>query len=156
MGLAEGCREVGFECGQPLPNDSAKFRRCDRSQEVCICATGGCAKPLVTLDEIDWGKQHDCGSKLLYVDDLFGGPLAGQCVDGAHARADLVLSNAEAGHACPNVVITPKPDASAEPDASPEPTPEAGPPEPNPPAPPDAGDELDAATDATSDAAGTP
>jgi len=150
-GLAlSSCAEEGFECGQLLPGTTNQYRSCTRRQEVCVCATGGCARRLLSAHDWDAVPRSELGlcknSGLLYVESPFADPdLAGHCVDPAHATpaqpADAVLDEPDELR-CPDAILPP-------PDSGPEPEPDAAPP---PPRPGDAGDDAATTNDVEGDA----
>ena len=131
------CAEEGFECGQLLPGSTNQYRSCTRRQELCVCATGGCARRLVSAQDWSAVPESEDGvckrSRLIYVESPFAHPdLAGHCVDPAHVppaqRADAVLDDPSELR-CPDAVRPP-------PDSGPDPKSDATPP---PPEPEDAG-----------------
>src|SRR5690606_14828327 len=54
------CTQPGFECGREVPGKPGTFRRCDRSNEVCVCYTNSCAKAVPTADPYAQ-RQSDAG-----------------------------------------------------------------------------------------------
>lgn len=108
-----GCKQQGFECGTPASDDPDVITRCDRSQEVCICATRSCAKrvpvpehPPSGLDAgVDAAVDPDaiCDSGLRYVEKPFAHKdWAGKCVPPEHKPNDdvAILESDERGQAC--------------------------------------------------------
>lgn len=94
LSLAPGCTQRGFVCGSPAADNPEVFRRCDRAQEICVCATGGCAKPTSASDR--------CASGFRYVEAPFADPdIARQCVESTHVAARTgYLTHAQIGQAC--------------------------------------------------------
>jgi hypothetical protein len=84
-----GCQGEGFECGRPVDGTS-DVRRCDRSLEICVCATNSCARRVgPAADEANAGAGTDgspdpaveCESGFRYVEAPFARrAIAGQCV----------------------------------------------------------------------------
>lgn len=79
--VAAGCYKDGFQCGVPLESDDSVIRRCNRPQEVCVCATLSCAQ----LDK-------SCSSGWRYGDGPFlaNAKLAGLCVSDEDAAGHLI------------------------------------------------------------------
>lgn len=105
-----GCEQRGFECGTPLPTDPDVIRRCDRPNEICVCATRSCAVQEVPRDEA----EMDCSSGYRYVETPFADPdRAKQCVPVAligtpSTRNEAAfLSSAERGLTCDPSDATP-------------------------------------------------
>jgi hypothetical protein len=119
-----GCAESGFECGREVPGNSGTFRRCDRSNEVCICYTNSCARRVaVTPDgglpssqpspsSAPEAKVDTCPTGLEYVDAPFAHKdLKGQCVPQAHLDLSGELgikSFADGELVCPGAPTTPR------------------------------------------------
>lgn len=131
-GSVGGCQQEGFECGRVIAGTST-VRRCDRTLEICICATGSCAKQVEDLDNLPSGdagtageggeagspssgppsrelkcdKQHRCETGYRYVEAPFARKdLAGCCVPPLDMQLTPVVPSEEApGPACLGVTI---------------------------------------------------
>lgn len=113
------CAQPGFECGREVPGKPGTFRRCDRSNEVCICYTNSCAVAVPKEDPntpIDAGSAEPtyCTSGYRYVKQPFASKdVAGQCVE--QWQLELSgdagkLDQAKGQLMCPGAPQTPQPD----------------------------------------------
>lgn len=107
-----GCQGEGFECGRPVDGTS-DVRRCDRSLEICVCATNSCARRVgpAASDDGDAGADADssqadaveCESGFRYVEAPFARrAIAGQCVPPGHLNPSHDLR-----HDTPNGTLCP-------------------------------------------------
>ncbi len=112
MGV-DGCQGDGFDCGRPV-GDSDVVRRCDRSLEICVCATNSCAKRVSTPPESDGGVDAGtgsggCESGYAYVETPFAKrEIAGKCVPPSDLElAPTIANDAPSGTLCPGAVLPP-------------------------------------------------
>jgi hypothetical protein len=69
-------RDGAFRCGEAPRGDDDSVQRCTRPNEVCICATGGCATRTRPKD------VGTCATNLWYVEHPFSGTQTpNECVD---------------------------------------------------------------------------
>lgn len=140
MGLTT-CAQPGFECGREVPGKPGTFRRCDRSNEVCVCYTNSCAKAVPKADPYSKPKlQSDagdssppgstpgtdeppthCPSGYRYVDAPFAAAsVANTCVEQwqlALSGDAGLLDQAKGQLICPGAPQTPKPHETTSTDA---------------------------------------
>lgn len=116
--LTQGCQGDGFECGRYVPGTDT-VRRCDRSLEICVCATNSCARQVSPGDE-QTGNAGDsqggagekepagtCKSGYRYVEAPFAKrALAGQCVPPLDlALVAPIKNDAPVGTVCAGVEV---------------------------------------------------
>lgn len=47
VGGFTGCEDAAhFDCGEPINATSSVIRKCDKPDEICVCATRSCARPV--------------------------------------------------------------------------------------------------------------
>jgi hypothetical protein len=85
------CERPGWKCGTYLHGSSETIRRCNREDEVCVCASYSCAVP-----------DADCKKTgLRYVDDAYAAPdLRGTCIEDKR-EVDSALDQRKEASLCP-------------------------------------------------------
>lgn len=112
-GLA-GCANDGFTCGEPSSPGSDTIRKCSGTGELCICATGSCARKehappaeqtggAGAADPPDHGdscaeqrKKGACDPPYRYLSEPFAArQWACECVPASHLEEQVVKAGAE-------------------------------------------------------------
>lgn len=120
MGGGACSSKGGYACGEGTPNNGNEVRRCDGTDEACICATQSCARKTYAMEKVgnatgggcpDGREPNDgkvCDSGYRYLNAPFADETwAGCCVAPIHANPETIVANDAKSGLCPGALALP-------------------------------------------------